>query len=204
VCSSDLIREQTRNKKSMDDFCHLFHGGQSGPPAVSTYTFDDVVNTLNQVAAYDWRGFWTERLTNHGPGAPLSGIERSGWKLVYDDTPSELFRAGEHYNEHVNAAYSIGLLLKQDGTIIDAIDGMAAAKAGIGPGMKVAAVNGRRFSADVLHDALRDASAPLALLVENTEYFKTYNLDYHGGEKYPHLVRDESRPDMLADIIKPR
>ena len=39
--------------------------------------------------------------------------------------------------------------------------------------------------------------------MENTEYFKTYNLDYHGGEKYPHLVRDESRPDMLSDIIKP-
>ena len=52
---------------------------------IKTYTFDDVVNTLNQVAAYDWRGFWTERLTNHGPGAPLGGIEGSGWKLVYDE-----------------------------------------------------------------------------------------------------------------------
>jgi predicted metalloprotease with PDZ domain len=191
----------------MDDFCHLFHGGQSGAPAVNTYTFDDVVSTLNQVAAYDWRGFWTERLTNHGPGAPLQGIERSGWKLVYDSTPSELFRTGEHYNEDINAAYSIGLQLRQDGTIIDTIEGMSAAKAGIGPGMKVVAVNGRRFSADVLHDALKagtTSSTPLALLVENTEYFKTYNLDYHGGEKYPHLVRDDSKPDVLSDIIKPR
>ncbi|MGO9650263.1 MAG: M61 family metallopeptidase [Terriglobales bacterium] len=199
-----ILRQQTHSKKSMDDFCHLFHGGQSGPPAVNTYTFDDVVNALNQVTAYDWRGFWTERLTNHGPGAPLSGIERSGWKLVYDDTPSELFRIEERYHDQIDAAYSIGLLLKQDGTIIDAIEGMPAAKAGIGPGMKVAAVNGRRFSADVLHDALRDASAPLALLVENTEYFKTYNLDYHGGEKYPHLAREPSKPDVLSDIIKPR
>jgi predicted metalloprotease with PDZ domain len=202
-----IIRQQTHNKKSMDDFCHLFHGGQGGAPAVNTYTFDDVVNTLNQVAAYDWRGFWTERLTNHGPGAPLQGIERSGWKLVYDSTPSELFRLGERYNEGINAGYSIGLQLKQDGTVIDTIEGMSAAKAGIGPGMKVVAVNGRRFSADVLHDALAagtTGSAPLALLVENTEYFKTYNLDYHGGEKYPHLVRDDSKPDVLSDIIKPR
>jgi predicted metalloprotease with PDZ domain len=199
-----IIRQQTQNKKSMDDFCHLFHGGQSGPPAVSTYTFDDVVNTLNQVAAYDWRGFWTERLTNHGPGAPLGGIERSGWKLVYDDTPSELVRAAEHINDQVDAAYSIGLLLKQDGTIVDTIEGMPAAKAGIGPGMKVVAVNGRRFSADVLHDTLKATSSPLALLVENTEYFKTYNIDYHGGEKYSHLVRDESKPDVLSQIIKPR
>jgi predicted metalloprotease with PDZ domain len=199
-----IIRQQTNNKKSMDDFCHLFHGGQNGPPEVKTYTFDDVVSTLNQVAEYDWRGFWTERLTNHGPGAPLAGIERSGWKLIYDNTPSELFRIEERITEQVNASYSIGLLLKQDGTVVDAMEGMPAAKAGIGPGMRVVAVNGRRFSADALRDALRDSSAPLALLVENTEYFKTYNLDYHGGEKYPHLVRDSSKPDVLSEIIKPR
>ena len=85
-----IIRQQTNGQKSIDDFCHLFHGGTSGPPEVKTYTFDDVVNTLNQVAAYDWRSFWTDRLTNHGPGAPLTGIENSGWKLVYDGTRSEV------------------------------------------------------------------------------------------------------------------
>ena len=79
----------------MDDFCHLFHGAPSTGPIVKTYTFDDVVNALNQVVPYDWRGFWTERLTNHGPGAPLGGIEGSGWKLVYDETPSEMERGGE-------------------------------------------------------------------------------------------------------------
>ena len=66
-----IIRQQSKEQKSIDDFCHLFHGAPSGAPGVKTYTFDDVVNTLNQVVAYDWRGFWTERLTNHGPGAPL-------------------------------------------------------------------------------------------------------------------------------------
>ena len=201
-----IIRQQTKGKKSMDDFCHLFHGGQSGPPEVKTYTFDDVGNTLNQVAAYDWRGFWTERLANHGPGAPLGGIEGSGWKLVYDENRSELYRAQER-DGGVNAAYSIGLLLKEDGEIADTIEGMPAAKAGIGPGMKVVAVNGRRFTGEVLRDALKAGksnSEPLQLLVENTEYYRTYKLDYHGGEKYPHLVRDESKPDMLSDILKPR
>ena len=80
-----IIRQQTKGKKSIDDFCHLFHGAPSTGPALKTYTFDDVVNALNQVAPYDWRGFWTERLTNHGPGAPLGGIEGSGWKVVYDE-----------------------------------------------------------------------------------------------------------------------
>ena len=202
-----IIREQTHGQKSLDDFCKLFHGGQTGPPEVKTYTFDDVVNTLNQVAPYDWRGFWTERLTNHGPGAPLTGIGRSGWKLVYDENPSELTKVRKRELKEVNAEYSIGLLLEENGNIIDTVEGMPAAKAGIGPGMKIAAVNGRRFSADVLRDALRagkNTSEPLELLIENTEYFKTFKIDYHGGEKYAHLVRDESKPDVLSDIIKAR
>ena len=201
-----IIRQQTQNKKSMDDFCHLFHGGQSGPPQVKTYNFDDVVNTLNQVAPYDWRGFWTERLNNHGPGAPLAGVEGSGWKLVYDENRSELVKAEEDAaKENINAAYSIGLWLRDDGHITDTIEGMPAAKAGIGPGMAVIAVNGKKFSVDVLHDAMRatrNSSEPLELLIENTDYYKVFKIDYHGGEKFPHLVRDESKPDLLSDIIK--
>jgi predicted metalloprotease with PDZ domain len=202
-----IIRQQTHDQKSMDDFCRLFHGGQSGPPEVKTYTFDDVVNTLNQVATYDWRGFWTERLTNHGPGAPLTGIEESGWRLVYDETPSELVKARKRELKEVNAEYSIGLLLEESGNIVDTVEGMPAAKAGIGPGMKVVAVNGSRFSADVLSDVLRAAkhsSDPIELLVENTDYYRIYKVDYHGGEKYPHLVRNESKPDVLTQIIKAR
>jgi len=83
-----IIRQQTHGQKSLDDFCRIFHGPPSGAPQVKTYTFDDVVNTLNQVAAYDWRGFWTERLTNHGPGAPLGGIEGSGCVMTSSPTSS--------------------------------------------------------------------------------------------------------------------
>jgi predicted metalloprotease with PDZ domain len=201
-----IIRRQTQNKKSMDDFCRLFHGGQSGAPQVKTYNFDDVVNTLNRVAPYDWRRFWTERLNNHGPGAPLAGVEGSGWKLVYDENRSELVKAEEDAaRENINAAYSIGLWLRDDGHITDTIEGMPAAKAGVGPGMAVIAVNGKKFSVDVLHDALRatkNSSEPLELLVENTDYYKVFKVDYHGGEKFPHLVRDESKPDLLSDIVK--
>jgi len=200
-----IIRQQSKGKKTLDDFCKLFHGAPSTPPMVKPYTFDDVVNTLNQVAPYDWRGFWTERLTNHGPGAPLGGIEGSGWKVVYDETPSEMESSGESLYHFIDAAYSIGLDLRDDGGITDTIEGMPAAKAGVGPGMKLVAVNGRKFSVEVLHYALKagkNSSEPLALLVENTDYYKTYLLDYHGGERYPHLVRDESKPDLLSEILK--
>ena len=172
---------------------------------VKPYTFDDVVSALNQITPYDWRGFWTERLTNHGPGAPLGGIEGSGWKVVYDETPSEMASAAMGAYHFVNAATRIGLILGEDGSVADTIEGMPAAKAGIGPGMKLIAVNGRRFSPEVLRDALKAAKTaptPIDLLVENTDYYKTYKIDYHGGEKYPHLVRDESKPDLLSEILK--
>jgi C-terminal processing protease CtpA/Prc len=100
---------------------------------------------------------------------------------------------------------SLGLVMRDDGTIVDTIENMIAAKAGIGPGMRVIGVNGRRYSNDVLREALKAAktnNAPIELLVENDEYYKTYRLDYHGGDRYPHLVRDESRPDLLSEILR--
>ena len=200
-----IIRQQTHGKKSLDDFCHLFHGAPESAPEVKTYTFEDVANTLNQVAAYDWKGFWTERLTNHNAHAPLNGIEGSGWKLTYDDSPSEMMRAWEADHKEINAAYSVGLLVREDGGVVDTVEGMGAARAGIGPGMKLLGVNGRRFTFEALRDALRagkNDSKPLELLVENTEYYQTHRIDYHGGEQYPHLVRDQSKPDLLSEIVK--
>ena len=200
-----IIRQQSKGKKSIDDFCHLFHGAPSTGPAMKTYTFDDVVNALNQTVPYDWRGFWTERLTNHGPGAPLGGIEGAGWRLIYDETPSDMLNSAAGMYHIVPAAFALGLNLSSEGNIVDTIEGEVAAKAGIGPGMKVVAVNGRRFSPEILRDAIKaskDSSATIDLLVENADYYKTYKLDYHGGEKYPHLVRDDSKPDLLADILR--
>ncbi len=200
-----IIRQQSKGAKTLDDFCKLFHGAPSTGPMVKTYTFDDVVNALNQVVSYDWRGFWTERLTNHGPGAPLGGIEGSGWKVVYDDIPSDMMNGMASTNRSVPATLAVGLVLNDDGNIVDTVEGMPAAKAGIGPGMKLVAVNGRRFSPEILRDAVKatkNNSAPLELLVENTDYYKTYKIDYHGGEQYPHLVRDDSKPDLLTEILK--
>jgi predicted metalloprotease with PDZ domain len=206
-----IIRQQSKGKKSLDDFCKLFHGAPSTGPMVKPYTFEDVVNALNQVVSYDWRGFWTERLTNHGPGAPLGGIEGSGWKVAYDDTPSDLLNSEMSAYHSASATYSLGLVLREDGMIVDTIEGMSAARAGIGPGMKLIAVNGRSFTSEALRDGevLRDAlrasttsSAPIELLIENADYYQTFKIDYHGGEKYPHLVRDESKPDLLTEILK--
>src|SRR5580700_359179 len=90
-----IIRQESKGRKSLDDFCRKFHGGENTGPNVVPYTFDDVVTEMNDVYAYDWRKFFTDRLTSHGPGAPQVGLENSGWKLVYNETPNEHQKAEE-------------------------------------------------------------------------------------------------------------
>lgn len=200
-----IIRQQTGNKKSMDDFAHLFHGGQNTGPMVKPYTFDDVVNTLNQVAPYDWRKFLTDRVIHIAPQAPLAGIEAGGWRVVYTEEPNDMAATRERVSKMIDASASLGVLIREDGTIIDTIHGGLAAKNGIGPGMRIIAVNGRKFARDVFNDALlagRKGHEPLQLIIENTEYYRTVALDYHDGPRYAHLVRDPTRPDLLGDIIK--
>jgi predicted metalloprotease with PDZ domain len=201
-----LIRRETHGRKSLNDFCRLFYGGPNNGPELKTYTFDDVVNTLNQVAPYDWRGFFRERLDSTSAKAPLDGIENGGWKVVYSEEPSEMLRDEETVYKRVNADYSIGLALKVDGEITDSIVTKPAYQAGISAGMRLVAVNGRKFTPGVLREALKagkTTSRPLELLVLNDDYYRTDAVDYHGGERYPQLVREEGKTDVLDEIAKP-
>jgi len=202
-----IIRQKSGGKKSMDDFAHIFHGGENTPPEVKTYTFDDVVATLNQVQPYNWRAFLTDRVLKVAEHAPLGGIENSGWKLVYTAEPNQISKLRDQHSHGLDTTASIGLVLGKDGVVADAIEDGIAAKNGIGPGMKIVAVNGRKYSPELLVAALsqgQKSHTPLQLLVENTEYYKTASLNYFDGPRNPHLVRDESKPDLLSDITRPK
>jgi predicted metalloprotease with PDZ domain len=200
------IRQLTDGKKSLNDFCKTFHGGENSSPLLKPYTFDDVVATMNEIAPYDWKTFFTTRLQSLNAHAPLGGVEKSGWKLVYRDTPNGMQKSIEANNKTNDQRYSLGILLKEDGTMEDVIPGTPAAKAGLAPNMKLIAVNGRKYSKEIIRDALKigkNSTAPLELLAANGEFYKTYPVDYHGGEQYPHLERDQLKPDLLSTIISP-
>jgi predicted metalloprotease with PDZ domain len=200
-----IIRQQSQGQKSLNDFCRLFHGGESGPPKVVPYTFDDVVHALNQVTPYDWAALLRERVNATAAHAPLGGIERGGWRLVYNDQPNLFIKTAEKIRKSVNASYSLGFVVKEDGEFSDVIYRSPAYAAGIGPGMKLVAINGRAWSKDVLQDALRestDSKHPIDLLIENAKFFKTYSIDYHGGIRNPHLERGEGA-DVLGEILAP-
>jgi predicted metalloprotease with PDZ domain len=201
-----IIRQQTHGQRSLNDFCRRFHGGESGPPKVVSYTFDDVVRTLNEVAPYDWATLLNQRVKETGQHAPLGGIERGGWKLVYTDKPNAFIQAAEKLEKFADVSYSLGFTVAQDGKLQDVIVGSPGYQAGVGPGMKLVAVNGRKWTPEVLHAAIKAAQAanpPIELLVENGQFFERYSVGYHGGERNPHLERVEGQADILGEMLKP-
>jgi predicted metalloprotease with PDZ domain len=198
-----IIYQQTHGAKSIDDFCHLFHGGPNEGPQLKTYTFDQVVASLNQIAPYDWAKFFHHRLDSTSPDPPIGGIENGGWNFVFNDQPIKTHSRRPVMNDE----YTVGLALGPDGSVFDSIVNGPAFNAGITSGMKVVGVNGRLYTHDLLEDAIKaskDNSQPISLLVLIDDYYKTCNIDYHGGERYPHLVRNESKPDYLDELDKPR
>jgi predicted metalloprotease with PDZ domain len=200
------LRELSRGRKSIDDFGKSFFGMENGKWDVNTYTFEDVVKTLNDIAPYDWAKYLRTRLDGHGP--LIGGIESHGWKLVYNDKPSDAVKAVEARRHSADLTYSLGLSIGKAGAIGDVLWDGPAFKAGIAPGMTVIAVNGHDYDADALKDAVtaaaKDKNQPVELLVKNFDEYKTIRIDYHDGLKYPHLVRDTSKPDTLATLLKAR
>jgi len=201
-----MIRQQTHGQRSLDDFCRRFHGGSSGAAVVVPYTFEDVVSALNEVAPYDWAKLLKERVETTSTHAPLGGIEGEGWKLVYNDQPNVLTEAAEKQFKFADFSYSLGLSLAEDGKIDDVIVGSPAYQSGVGPGMKLIAVNERKWTPMVLHDAIKAAQGktePIELLVENGKFFQTYTVSYHEGNKNPHLERVSGQADVLDGMLAP-
>jgi len=198
-----ILERESNGQKSIDDFCRRFHGGAENGPEVKPYTREDLVHLLNEVAPYDWSGFFHQHVDLIAPATPDGGIRNGGWRLEFNDRPVHF--PGRH--GATGDLYTIGLQLGDDGTVRDSIVGSPAFEAGISSGMKVVGVNGRVYTRDVLQDAIKaakDTAAPISILVVSYDYFRTCSVNYHGGEQYPHLVRDESKPDYLDDLAKPR
>jgi predicted metalloprotease with PDZ domain len=203
-----LIRRESKGHKSLDDFCKLFYGGQSTAPKVVPYDFNAVVDALNTVYAYDWAGFWRERLDRLRPGAPLEGLQAAGWTLALTANPSSMHLAHEADDKDLDLHYSLGFVVDDEGaTIGDIVPRSPADLAGASPGSHLIALNGYKWSKELLHDTLAapaDPSGTITLLVQKDDMFKTLELKYSGGERYPNLSRRPGTDDLLAKIAHPR
>jgi len=200
------LRRLTNDQRSINDFCKAFYAGPSGEPALKTYTLDDLVVALNGLAPYDWNGFLRARLDSLAPRTPLEAIENGGWKLVYNEEPNEMETNVELEERGLNMNFSLGLTIREDGTVSDVIHGAPAYDAGVGPGMKIIAVEGQQFSVEAVRNAVeaaKNSSAPVHLIVANGAQYQTFAIDYHGGLQYPHLERNNNHPDYLNEILHP-
>ncbi len=169
-----------------------------------TYNFDDVVAALNAVQPNDWATFLKARLASHGPGAPLDGVARGGYRLVYTETPTEYFRSTEARRKNTDLTYSLGLSLDKDGDLTAVQWDGPAFKAGLTDGMKIIAVNGLTFDPERLKSAVtgaKGAGDPVELIVKAGERYTTVKIPYKDGLRYPRLERVPAAPDRLGDIL---
>jgi predicted metalloprotease with PDZ domain len=201
-----LLREKSGGRKSLDDFARAFFGVEDGRTQVLPYTFEEVVATLDAIVPFDWAPFLRSRVEGRNEHAPLDGLARGGWRLVYKDEPNAVAaasagRGGTDYT------YSLGMSLTKENKVGDVLWNGPAFRAGLAPGMVLVAVNGEAASAEELTEAVKAAKegkAPIELLVNSFGHISTIRLDYHGGLRYPHLERIPGTPDRLSQIHAPK
>jgi predicted metalloprotease with PDZ domain len=199
-----LIREKTGGKKSLDDFARAFFGIDNGSYTPVTYTFDDVVRTLNGVVAHDWADFLRSRVQSVGRAAPLDGIRRGGYRLVFTEDKGDYQKDADAARKVASFAWSLGVIVGKEGVLKEVVWDSPAFRAGLAPGMTLLAVGGRPYTDQTLSEAITEARGgkePLELIIKTADRYKVSRIDYHDGLRYPHLVRDPSVPARLDDIL---
>lgn len=172
---------------------------------------------LNGVQPHDWATFLRQRLDSKAPGAPLDGLARGGWKLVYSETPSDSARANEAEERYADLGHSLGITVGAprmggaaqaspgaDARISNVAWGSPAFEAGLAPGLTVVAVNSRAYKPELLKAAItanKQGQAPIELLLREGELFRTVRIDYRGGLRYPTLERLPGVEDRLGAIL---
>jgi len=201
------IRARTQGQASLDDFMRRFYAGASGQPSVKPYVEQDVYDNLAAVAPGDWHALIRRHLDVTGTAALFAALERSGWKLSYSAEKNTRIEFEQKLNKTTDRMWSIGLRLDKDALISDVVEDRAAARAGAGPGMTLIGVNGRKYTAEVLDAAITQAQLsrePIKLLVLNDDYYRTLEVAYFDGQRFPHLVPVDGATDNLTTVLSPR
>jgi len=202
-----IIREQSRGRRSLDDFARAFFGINDRDYGELTYTFDDVVATLNKVQPYDWAGYLHGRVDAIAAKAPLEGITAGGYRLVYREEPTRWTKALEKSRKNSDLSYSGGFVVSNEGKITAVIWDSPAFNAGMTVGSELVAINGRSFDSDLLKRAIKEARTgrdPIRLLVKSGDAYRTLDLDWHGGLRYPWLEKSGKGTGTLDALLAPK
>lgn len=200
-----ILREQSGGKRSIDDFAKAFFGVRDRDYGEVTYTFDDVVATLNRLQPYDWRSYFDRKVYSVAPEAPLDWINGSGYRLVYTSEPTKWWKSME--GSTTDLSYSGGMRINREAKVSRLVWGSAAYNAGITKGTEILAVNGKEYSPDLIKTALKDAAGKgpaVKLLIKNMIGYRTVELDWHGGLRYPRLIKIGKGQGFLDALLAPR
>ncbi len=199
-----LIRELSRDTRSLDDFARRFFSVNDGSVVPVTYRFDDIVDALNRIQPYDWAKFLKERIESIAQPAPSGGLTRGGYRVTYAETPSDFFKNSELRRRVADLTYSLGMVIGREARLTDVLWGGTAYQKGLTVGTQIVAVDGVAYDGDRLKDAIRSAkqnTKPIELLVRNGDRYRTVRIDYHDGLRYPRLERNMNIPARLDDIL---
>jgi len=205
--ADQLIRERTGGAKSLDDFARAFFGMRDGDWGELTYDFDEVVRTLNAVTPYDWASFLTQRIKTPGQAAPIAGLTKGGYRLVWKDTPNAYEEGRMANGKYANFFYSLGVNLDNDGKVTATRWDGPAFDAGVVNTTQVVAVNDIAYSADELKDAITSAKGgkePIRLLIKRGDAFRAVAIDWHGGLRYPWLEKTGAGEGGLDRLLAPK
>ena len=202
-----IIRQGTKGKKGMDDFALAFFGINDGDWGEVTYTFDDIVATLNTVYPHDWAKFLRERVYETSERAPLGGFERSGYKLIYTDKPTDAAKAIFKSGERADFSYSLGLNVGKEAKISSVVWGSPAFDAGLTVGQTIVSVDGHAYTEEALKDsvtAAKGGNSPIRLIVKRGEEVGPVDIRWNGGLRYPRLEKIGKAEGPLDKLLAPR
>jgi predicted metalloprotease with PDZ domain len=202
-----IIRQQSRGKRSLDDFARAFFGMRNRDYGELTYRFEDIVATLDRVQPYDWAAYLRARVYDLAVQPPLEGITAGGYALAFTDQPTDWFKSSEKRLKATDLTYSGGLVVGNDGKVTTVIWDSPAFNAGLTVGTEIVAVNGRKFDGDALKQAIRNAGGngkAAELLIKSGDLYRTARLDWHGGLRYPRLQKVGKGRGTLDALLAPR
>lgn len=204
-----ILRDGTAGKKGIDDFAKAFFGVRDGDWGVLTYEFEDVVQTLTGLHAYDWASFLKTRIETPGQPSPLGGIERGGYALVWKDVPNPFDKARMAAGKFISLNHSLGLGIDKDGKVTATRWDSPAFRAGIMTGMQIVAVGGKAYDEETIKAAVTAAKGtnkPIELLVKRDDQYRTVQIAYADGLRWPWLERAApgKAPVGLDRLLAPR
>lgn len=191
-----IIREKSEGKQSLDNFVRAFLGPHDPAQSVIGFTEETILAKLNDVLPYDWQSLIDNRVRGYHEQLPLEFLHRVGYRLQFSNKPTDM--------DDNMIFTSLGMFIRDDGTIERVVPGSPADQSGLYDNAKLIGVGDRKFSLKRLEDAIAEsvANRKIELLVLEGDLFRHAAIHYADGPRFMELIRSED-PDLLKEIWKP-